>query len=160
MLSVNPIGQKEFNYMNLKEIVCLNKNIDYPYQGIFWVIDNEFICFMDKVDMRDFHDTDLLHVEVWKHIRNQYKVNGKIASYDYFPRGRVRVLPVYRYSDNNKFSYYDCTVYLDKCIETDEIKKFIEDRFNLYLNSCRVTYEGQVGLDGSHYTCHNCKESE
>ena len=140
--------------MIIKETVKLNESINCPYQGIFWVIDNEFICFEDKVDIRDFHDTDLLHIEVWKHIRTQYKVNGKTVSYNYFPRGRVMVLPIFEYG---KFSYYDCTVYLDKCIDTDKIRDFIEDRFNLYLDSCKVSYEGQLGLDGSHYTCHNCR---
>lgn len=140
--------------MIIKETVKLNESIHCPYQGIFWVINDELICFEDKVDIRNFHDTDLLHIEVWKHIKNQYKVNGKTVSYNYFPRGRVMILPIF---ENGKFSYYDCIVYLDKCIDTDEIRDFIEDRFNLYLDSCKVSYEGQLGLDGSHYTCHNCR---
>lgn len=141
--------------MIIRETIKLNENISCPYQGIFWFINNELICFMDKVDIRDFHDTDLLHIEVWKHLRNQYKVNGKIVSYNYFPRGRVMILPIF--NSKGEFEYYDCTVYLDKCIDNDDIKDYIEDRFNLYLNSCKVSYEGQLGLDGSHYTCHNCR---
>lgn len=140
--------------MFIQEVVTLNESINCPYQGIFWYIDDKLICFMDKVNIKDFHDTNLLHINVWKQIKNQYKINGKFLPYNYYPRGRVMVLPIY---ENGKFSFYDCTVYLDKCIDNDKVRDFIEDRFNLYLSNCMITYEGQLGLDGSHYTCHNCK---
>lgn len=140
--------------MIIRETVRLNESVNCPYQGIFWYIDDELICFMDKVNHRDFHDTDLLHIEVWKQIKNQYKVNGKIVPYDYFPRGRVMILPIF---NDGKFDYYDVSVYIDKCIDNEEIVEYIEDRFNLYLPTCKVTYEGQLSIDGSHYCCHNCR---
>ena len=71
---------------------------------------------MDKVNYRDFHDTNLLHVEIWKQIKNQYKVNNKTVPYNYYPRGRVMIMPIFDY--NGTFNYYDVTVYLDKCIDT------------------------------------------
>ena len=141
--------------LRINETIKLNESINCPYQGIFWFINDELICYMDKVNYRDFHDTDLLHVEIWKQIRNQYKVNNKIVPYNYYPRGRVMIMPIFDY--NGTFNYYDVTVYLDKCIDTPEIREFIEDRFNLYLSTCKVSYDGQLSVDGSHYVCHNCK---
>ena len=58
---------------------------------------------------------------------------------------------------DNTINYINVTVYLDKCIDTPEIREFIEDRFNLYLSTCKVSYDGQLSVDGSHYVCHNCK---
>ena len=140
--------------MIIRETVRLNESVNCPYQGIFWCINDELICFMDKVNYRDFHDTDLLHINVWKQIKNQYKVNGKIVPYDYFPRGRVMILPIF---NDGKFDYYDVAVYIDKCIDNEEIREYIEDRFNLYLPTCEVGFGGQLSIDGSHYVCHNCK---
>ena len=48
--------------MTIWETVRLNESVNCPYQGIFWYINDELICFMDKVNHRDFHDTDLLHI--------------------------------------------------------------------------------------------------
>ena len=135
--------------------VKLNEAINAPSEGIFWFINGKLIALMDKVNIQDYHSTDLLHIEAWKSLRNKYKVNGKIVKYDYFPRGRVMVLPIFKL--NGTFDYYDVTVYIDKCIDTPEIRDLIEEQFTLYLNTCKVSYEGQLGLDGSHYQCHNCR---
>lgn len=121
--------------MIIRETVRLNESVNCPYQGIFWYINDELICFMDKVNYRDFHDTDLLHIEVWKQIKNQYKVNGKTVPYDYFPKGKVVVLPIV---NNDKFDHYDVTIYINEDINTEEIREYVEDRFNLYLPTYKL----------------------
>ena len=65
------------------------------------------------------------------------------------------ILPIY--GEGMIFKHYDVTVYIDKCIDTPEVRDYIEDEFRLYLKTCKVYYSGQLGLDGSHYVCHNCK---
>lgn len=139
-------------------IICetkLKEGINVPCEGIFWVIDNNLIALKDPVDVSHSIGTDLTHIQSWKTLRNKYKVNGKPVPYDYFPRGRVMILPIY--AEGKVFQYYDVTVYIDKCIDTPEMRDYIEDEFRLYLKTCKVSYEGQLGLDGSHYTCHNCR---
>lgn len=134
--------------------VKLNEAINAPSEGIFWHIDNKLIALMDKVNINDYHSTDLLHLNAWKSLRKDYKVNGKFVPYNYFPRGRVMIIPIF--GNNQEFKYYDVTVYMDKCIDTVEIRDLIEEQFTLYLKTCEVSYDGQLGLDGSHYVCHNC----
>lgn len=140
-------------------IICetkLTEAINVPCEGIFWVIDGKLIALKDPIDTQHSIGTDLTHIESWKALKSNYKVNGKVVPYDYFPRGRVMILPIY--GDGKVFQYYDVTVYIDKCIDTPEIRDYIESEFRLYLKTCKVNYEGQLGLDGSHYVCHNCKK--
>lgn len=140
--------------MKLIEKVKLHKLPNLPCEGIFWVIDDTLISFMEKENPYDFHSTDLLHIEEWKKIRNQYKVNGKAVAYNYFPRGRVMLIPIY---ENSKFEHFEAYIYIDKCIDNDNIRMNIINQFTLY-NYCDVKFDGQLGVDGSHYICHNCKE--
>lgn len=133
----------------------LTEGTNIPCEGIFWVINGKLIALKDPIDTIHGIGTDLTHMDVWKSIKQNYKVSNRPVKYDYFPRGRVMILPIY---DNDRnLKYYDCTVYIDKCIDNNKIRDYIEDEFRLYLKTCRVTYEGQLGLDGSHYTCHNCR---
>ena len=134
--------------------VRLHEAINAPSEGIFWYIADKLIALMDKVDINNYHSTDLLHINAWKSLRKDYKVDGRIVPYNYFPRGRVMVIPIF--GNNHEFKYYDVTVYIDKCIDTPEIRDLIEEQFTLYLKTCKVSYDGQLGLDGSHYVCHNC----
>lgn len=136
--------------------VKLNEAINSPSEGIFWYIDGELIVLSDKINLNNYHSTDLLHINAWNALKQHYKVNGKVVKYNYFPRGRVMIMPIY--GDGKVFKYYDVTIYMDKCIDTPEIRDCIEDEFTLYLPTCKVTYEGQLGLDGSHYTCHDCQK--
>ena len=46
---------------------------------------------------------------------------------------------------------------MDKCI-SNSLKPEIEETFRLYLPKVQVEYLGQLFIDGSHYTCHNCRE--
>lgn len=133
----------------------LKEGTNIPCEGIFWVIDGKLIALKDPIDTQHGIGTDLTHIQSWKSLKNNYKVDGKPVKYDYYPRGRVMILPIY---NGSTFQYYDVTVYIDKCIDTLEIRDHIEDEFRLYLKSCKVNYEGQLGLDGSHYKCHNCKD--
>ena len=143
--------------MRIVEKVKMFNSPNMPCEGIFWIINDTLISFMDKVNPYDFHSTDLLHIEEWKKIRNQYKVNNKVVSYNYYPRGRVLLIPIFE--DDKTFNYFNAYVYLDKCIDNDDMRQMIINQFTLY-NFCRVTFDGQLGMDGSHYNCHNCKDEE
>jgi hypothetical protein len=130
-----------------------------PKVGIFWIIDDELVAFSDSVDINynPLAVEDMLHKEVWNEIKERYKVNGRAVGYDYFPRGRVMIYPIK--DSNGDFQYYDCSVYGDKCIINDsDVQEEIESEFRLYLKSCKVSYEGQFSIDGTHYTCHNCRK--
>ncbi|MCM1226408.1 MAG: hypothetical protein NC320_03155 [Clostridium sp.] len=127
-----------------------------PKGGIFWVIDDELVVVSDNVNTHGSECDDILHINAWKSIKNQYKVDGKAVKYDYFPRGRVMVMPIW--NNSGEFDHYDCYIYGDKCIiDEPEIQDEIEDMFRLYLNTCKVIYEGQLSIDGTHYTCHMCR---
>lgn len=133
----------------------LTEGTNIPCEGIFWVINGKLIALKDPINTVHGIGTDLTHIDAWKSIKQNYKVDNRLVNYNYFPRGRVMILPIY---DNDRnLKYYDCTVYIDKCIDTLNVRDYIEDEFRLYLKTCKVTYEGQLGLDGSHYTCHNCR---
>jgi hypothetical protein len=132
-------------------VKIVDESINIPCEGIFWVIDDKVISFVDTVNINDpMFMTDLLHKNVWNEIKENYKVAGKVVSYDYFPRGRVETLFI-----NNKFQ---SEVYMDKCIFYNKlVRSKIENDFRLYLPNVNVKYCGQLFLDGSHYICNKCK---
>ena len=73
----------------------LSESINIPFEGIFWVIDDELIALKDSVNPNNPYDcTDLLHRDSWKYIKDKYTVNSKTVNYDYFPRGRVETLVI------------------------------------------------------------------
>ena len=145
----------------------IRKEDDNYFCGPFWIIANSFgdilggnfqlesikyLCdFSGNLINDETSKSQKTHEKIWKSLKPKY--NG--VGWKYYPRGRVMILPIY--GDNKTFKFYDVTVYIDKCIDTPEIRDYIEDEFRLYLKTCKVSYEGQLGLDGSHYVCHNCK---
>ena len=136
----------------------ITAGINVPEVGIFWIIDDEIVVISEGVDKNynPLAHEDVLHIEVWKTIKNRYKVDGKAVKYDYFPRGRVMIYPIK--DKSGVFQYFECDVYGDKCIINDaDVREMIEDKFRLYLNTCKVSYKGQLSVDGTHYTCHNCR---
>ena len=134
----------------------LNESIYNPYDGIFWVINNDLISFQEQVDTYGKLSTTFEHKDIWNEIKSKYLVNDKEVSYDYFPRGRVMVNPVY--DSNNKFSHYECYIYIDDCINNDEIIQEIIYNFRLNGNNCDIKYVGSDGgITSNHYTCNRCK---
>ena len=133
----------------------LEESLVFPCEGIFWVVNNKVISFTDEVTPQDsMFMTNLLHKNVWEEIKEQYKVNNTIVSYDYFPRGRVETLAL------NIGGKQQChsDVYMDKCVFYNrKVREQIENDFRLYLPNVKVQYEGQLFIDGSHYTCYKCK---
>lgn len=142
--------------MEVKHMVTINENLQIPCEGIFWVIDDELISFTDQVDPKDpFNCTDLTHKETWKYIKDKYKVNEHTVGYDYFPRGRVETLVIQ--NNDGSLDHYEASIYLDKCIYDKDIIDNIINEFRLYLSNVLVNVEGQLFIDGSHYTCHMCR---
>lgn len=133
----------------------VKESLALPCEGIFWVIDEKVISFTDEVNPLDsMFMTNLLHKNVWKEIADQHKVNGKVVSYDYFPRGRVETLSL---NIGGKQQFHS-DVYMDKCIFYNrKVREQIENDFRLYLPNVKVQYEGQLFIDGSHYICYKCR---
>lgn len=128
-----------------------------PYEGIFWIIDDELIALTDSVNPNNHFDcTDLLHRESWKYLKDQYKVNGRCVGYNYFPRGRVETLVIQNNAGN--LDHYEANIYIDKCIDNIRNRDRIEDKFRLYLPKVIINYSGQLYIDGSHYTCYQCRK--
>lgn len=132
-------------------VKIVDESINIPCEGIFWVIDDKVISFVDTVDINDkMFMTNLLHKNVWNEIKNDHTVDGRVVPYDYFPRGRVEALFI-----NNRFQ---SEVYMDNCIFYNQsVRDQIENDFRLYLPNVKVEYCGQLFIDGSHYTCNKCK---
>ena len=136
-------------------MVIIDENLQIPCEGIFWVINDELISFADQVDPKDpFNCTDLTHRETWRYIKDKYTINNNTVDYDYFPRGRVETLVIQ--NDDGSLDYYEASIYLDRCISNMEIVEKIVEDFRLYLSNVRIKVEGQLFIDGSHYTCHMC----
>lgn len=124
-----------------------------PEEGIFWYINGELIYFLES---ENTNTDDLLHKKVWRSIQEEYKVNGKIVPYNYFPRGRVTVSYVPKVGKSQP--HYDCTIYCDKCIRNDKsICDEILEAFDLAFSYCNVDFGGVFSFDGTHYTCHKCR---
>ena len=137
-------------------MIKLKESLLVPCEGIFWIINNKLVAFTDNVNPKDpYETTDLLHKEVWKTIGKDYPVDRNTVSFDYFPRGRVETLVIQ--NTDGSLNHYEASIYMDKCIE-NKFKPEIEETFRLYLPKVQVKYIRQLFIDGSHYTCHNCRD--
>ena len=118
-----------------------------PCEGIFWVIDGSLITYMDPVGF----NTTLDHKKVWETIQNKY---GKV-SFDFYPRGRVMVNEI---RHNDSLEGYTAFIYIDDCINNDEIIDEVKYEFRLTGENCKIAYIGSDGgITSNHYKCHNCK---
>ena len=134
----------------------INESLDSPCEGIFWFIDGNLIAYTEQVDTTGKLSTTLEHKDIWEHIKNQYKVDGKTVQYDYFPRGRVIANPK---TVDGKFDHYDVFIYIDSCINNDDCLNDIYYEFRLNKN-CLTKYIGASGgVTSNHYICHNCKHN-
>ena len=118
-----------------------------PYEGIFWFIDNQLITFMDPVGF----NTTLEHSRTWKHIKDQYND----VSFDFYPRGRVMVNEVK--DKDGVLIKYKAFIYLDDCINNNEVVSEIRHHFDLDRTKCDIVYIGSnCGITDNHYQCHSC----
>lgn len=92
----------------------IKSSFSLPQEGIFWVINNKLIQFSDDVSYNNMNidPIDLTHFEVWKKIGEDFKVDGKIVPFDYFPRGRVVI-------SNGKDLKFKAEIYIDNCIKSE-----------------------------------------
>ena len=103
------------------------------YKGVFWITDlddidrNENYCFKipsdrfgnvvsDGLDLNAKSGTTYNHEKLWRSLPRKI-TQGK--PFDYFPRGRIEI-------KNGK-----ATIYLNPLINTEEIQRFLIDKFNL-----------------------------
>ena len=137
----------------------MNNNIN-PYEGYFWIINDKVVGAKVEVPQYDYNYAlnGKTHQNTWNNLKDDYKVDGKCVDFDYFPRGRIMVDPEYDFDD--KFEYYSCMIFLDKCINNKECRQLITDYYNLNLPTIphiSWTMLGErAGID--HYSCHNCKK--
>ena len=138
----------------------LKENINYPYEGYFWIINNQVVGITTEVPKYnyDYNLNGKTHQNTWVNLSKDYLVNDEEVSWDYFPRGRIMIDP--NYDLEGKFTNYSCIVFLDKCINNQRYKDLIIDYYNLDLPTIphiNWTMLGErAGID--HYTCHNCRK--
>lgn len=140
--------------------MLLKENMNYPYEGYFWIINDKVIGITNEVPHYNYNYSinGKTHKNSWCNFSKDYLVNGKEVAWDYFPRGRIMIDPNYDLT-TNKFTEYSCVVFLDKCINNQHYKDLIIDYYNLNLPTLphvMWTMLGErAGID--HYTCHNCR---
>ena len=134
----------------------IKESFELPSEGIFWVINNRLVSFDDTVDTSGRYFDNVEHIKIWNEIKHMYKINGKEVEYNYFPRGRVMVNPMR--NNDGTFSHYDVYVYIDNCINNDDIINEIKYAFRLNRPNCNIKYIGaDGGITSNHYTCHDCR---
>ena len=134
----------------------IKESLELPSEGIFWVIDNRLVAFNDPVDTSGKYFDNVEHIKIWNEIKHMYKVDGREVEYNYFPRGRVMVNAV---RDNDgTFLHFDVYIYIDNCINNNDIIDEIKYTFRLNKPNCDIKYVGtDGGITSNHYTCHNCR---
>lgn len=138
----------------------LKENMNYPYEGYFWIISDKVVGITSEVPHYDYEYNlnGKTHKNTWVNIGQDYLVDGKVVEWDYFPRGRIMIDP--NYDSEGKFMDYSCMVFLDKCINNDKCKQLIIDYYKLSLptihNITWTMLSERAGID--HYSCHNCRK--
>ena len=132
----------------------LKENINQPYEGFFWFINDEMLGLCYEVPKYNYElKQSKTHEEVW----NKIKPNNCDKKWDYYPRGRVMVDP--NYDSDNKFTNYSAMIFLDPCINNNECKNKIIDYYNLNVPNINLFWMGNLkqrsGID--HYSCHQCR---
>ena len=140
-----------FHKLHLKE-----SSVDTPCEGIFWYINDEILSFDNPVTISGMWSNNIEHIKLWKELANKYKVNGHTVDYNYFPRGRVMVNPIK--NNNGSFSHYDAYIYIDNCINNEDVINDIKYTFRLNKPNVHIKYiGGEGGITSNHYTCHDCR---
>ena len=130
----------------------IRESLVCPLEGIFWYIDRSIVALSQDVSYRDYkNDFNYEHKDLWAKIADDYLVDGKQVPFNYYPRGRVMVEPVF---DDKGFRNYWVQVVLDHCLDNPEIEQQIIDAFNLDLPSCD---EPMFWYEKEHYNCINCR---
>lgn len=138
----------------------LKENMNYPYEGYFWIINDKVVGITSEVPHYDYEYNlnGKTHKNTWPNIAQDYLVNDKVVEWDYFPRGRIMVDP--NYDSEGKFIDYSCMIFLDKCINNDKCKQLIVNYYNLSLptihNITWTMLSERAGID--HYSCYNCRK--
>lgn len=126
----------------------LKEGYGKPCEGIFWLIDNQLIIYMNPVGF----NTTLEHKNVWKHIKDQYNN----VNFDYYPRGRVMVNEIH--NNDGIIQKYKAYIYIDDCINNEEVIDEIRHHFDLDRTHCEIAYIGSDGgITSNHYKCNDCK---
>lgn len=139
----------------------LKESLVYPYEGFFWIINNEVVGITAEVPHYDYEYrlNGKTHENTWSAFKNDYPADGKTVAWDYYPRGRIMIDPDYDLT-TGEFQEYSCIVFLDKCINNSECKQLITDYYNLdipAIRRIRWTMLGErAGID--HYQCHWCRK--
>ena len=139
-----------------RRIIDTEHSFSLPYEGIFWLINDDLYAFADQVDKSGRFSTTLTHKDMWRTVQDTCFL-AKDVDYVYFPRGRVSIIPrEIKVNDSDyKIILYDSFIYLDKCINNNEIIDIIKHEFYLYGTECKY-----IGCDGGitedHYCCNCC----
>jgi hypothetical protein len=120
-----------------------------PCEGIFWYIDGNLVVFTTPYN----RPYNFEHKTMWREIKGRYSNN---VPFDYYPRGRVMV-NADKDSEGNLIGY-KAYIYIDNCINTEEILYEIKCEFRLTGDNCKIMYCGaDGGITSNHYQCHDCK---
>jgi hypothetical protein len=114
-----------------------------PYSGCFWIVDDTFVCVATK-----HYEENIDFSVAWNMVRDLFKVDGNIVSYDYYPRGRVKI--------KNEFEERKAYVYIDDCIFKEDFFFELTQEFKIVGKYCHLVYIGS-NYAAEKYTCHKCR---
>ena len=114
-----------------------------PCEGVFWIVGDTVICFVDPIDSKETTDLNYLDYDsCWSYLRKLMSdIKFVNKSSDFYPRGKITVIN----TGNMEFSTYTVTIHLDRLLNDGiytEYKKSIEHTFkiNRNENDCELNY--------------------
>ena len=122
---------------------CNDECSKNPCEGVFWVVGDTIICFVEPINSKETPDINYLdYNSCWAYVRQMF-ANSQFVDRpsDFYPRGKITVVETGSVENLS----YTVTLHLDRLLEEEAYlkhKKSLEHTYNISRaeNNCELDY--------------------
>ena len=124
-------------------IIDRDEHSELPCEGVFWVVGDTLICFVEPMNYSSDSDVNYLNYNsCWEYLRTcNLGFTFANREVDFYPKGRVTVVD----TGDLRYSTYTVNIKMDRILQEETYEKFlnnIERIYNIHKskNDCSITY--------------------